>query len=326
MVIKNPALIRHRYGRYVVYAALSIFLVLYLFNHRFSFSASNGFDFEDALIPPDEIFHGGPPRDGIPAIDDPKFVSAKGATFLSNADRVLGIVHQGLVKAYPVSILNYHEIVNDMFKDEPVVISYCPLCGSGIAFSATVAGKATSFGVSGLLYNSDMLLYDRQTESLWSQILGKAISGPLKGQALTRIVMANTTWGDWRRQHADTLVLSTDTGYSRDYTRGPYGDYDKSTAIYFPVHNKNNQYHPKEMVIGLEMAGQYKAYPFTELAKNDAVITDTLAGQQIRIEFDAANRTGRVLTKTGKEIPSTLLYWFAWSAFHPDTAVYKKRL
>jgi hypothetical protein len=138
----------------------------------------NGFDLTDALVPGNEVHSGGPPRDGIPAIDKPRFVTATAASFLKGDERVLGIRHNGVSKAYPITILSWHEIVNDRFAGDPVAISYCPLCGTGIAYRARADDQALTFGVSGLLYNSDMLLYDRNTGSLWSQIMRQAISGP----------------------------------------------------------------------------------------------------------------------------------------------------
>ena len=178
----------------------------------------NGFDLSNASLPVSQILSGGPPRDGIPAIDRPRFIAARQAAFLGDDDRVLGVYHKGIARAYPIRILNWHEIVNDQFAGEAVVVSFCPLCGTGTAFS-TLHGKAKTFGVSGLLYNSDLLLYDRETESLWSQIAATAISGPLRGEGLTLLPVAHTTWADWRKRYPDTTVLSTDTGYSRDYQR-----------------------------------------------------------------------------------------------------------
>lgn len=315
--------------RYLIYPILLIGLIP-LISQGFSlFGEHNGFDLKNVLIPVEEIHHGGPAKDGIPAIDKPKFIRVQQAHFLKNNDRVLGILRHGIAKAYPISIMNWHEIVNDKFQGESIVISYCPLCGSGVAFSShmtnTDDSTDNSFGVSGLLYNSDMLLYDRQTESLWSQILGKAISGPQSGKVLTRVAMAHTSWQDWQQQHPDTLVLSTDTGYQRDYSRSPYGNYSTNETIYFPVKNHNPQYHPKEQLIGLELHGKHKAYPFTELAQSKLpLLKDTIAGDTVYIEFNARHRTGRVLDSHKKEIPSIITYWFAWMAFYPQSEVYKK--
>ena len=282
----------------------------------------NGFDITDPLIPKDEIHHGGPPRDGIPSIDSPAFVPIDEAAFVADDDRVLGISSNGVAKAYPIKILDWHEIVNDEFNGKPVVISYCPLCGTGMAFDANVGGQARSFGVSGLLYNSDVLLYDRESESLWSQILRTSVSGPLKGETLEQIPMAHTTWRDWREHNPGTLVLSNQTGHSRDYSRSPYSGYEASNRIWFPVKNQSQRYHPKELVIGLNLDGKTKAYPFTELAKSTNMIDDKLGLTDLKVEFDAANRTGRVLDKDGNEIPTTIAFWFAWYAFFPDTEVY----
>ena len=153
----------------------------------------NGFDLSRVSIPLDEIKDGGSPKDGIPSIDSPHFIPASEAT-MEKKERILGLELNGIAKAYPISILNYHEIVNDQFSDTPVVITYCPLCSSGLAFDAVVEDSRLTFEVSGLLYNSDLLLYDRQTSSLWSQMMSEAVSGSLLGEKLKPLVTANTTW------------------------------------------------------------------------------------------------------------------------------------
>ncbi len=204
-----------------------------------------------------------------------------------------------------------------------MVVSFCPLCGTGMVFSATVAGKSSSFGVSGLLYNSDVLLYDRETESLWSQIMQEAVSGPLIGTRLQHLPASHTTWQDWRQRHPETLVLSTDTGFRRDYNRTPYVGYEQSEQIWFPVANRDDRYHAKELVIGLELNGEHKAYPFVELARHDNQFSDQVGGQSVRVEFDPEHQTGRVVDSSGAEIPTVIAFWFAWVAFHPDTAVFE---
>ena len=282
----------------------------------------NGFSVADALIPVDEIHSGGPPRDGIPAIDRPRFVSADAAEFLQASDRVLGITRNNVSKAYPVAILNWHEIVNDRFANEPVVVSYCPLCGTGIAYLATTGDQVLDFGVSGLLYNSDMLLYDRQTQSLWSQIRRQAVSGPMKGNKLQPVPVMHTRWADWKQRHPATRVLSTDTGYQRDYTRNPYQGYEKSGDLWFPVRAQDDRYHLKEPVLGIEIAGRFKAYPFVELEKTDGDVQDTLAGQAIVVTYDKHYHTAVAADGQGTALAGVIAFWFAWYAFHPDTEVY----
>jgi len=283
----------------------------------------NGFDLSKALIPVEEIHSGGPAKDGIPAIDHPKFVTAKDADFLQPSDRILGLNLHNTAKAYPIKILNWHEIVNDRFNKQPVVITYCPLCGSGIAYSGLINGKPHDFGVSGLLYNSDVLLYDRQTESLWSQLKNQAISGPMKGKQLQPLVLSHTTWQDWKTQHPNTLVLDKKTGYQRDYDNNPYAGYKNSRQIYFPVKQTDERFHPKEQVLGLSINGKTRAYPFTELAKLSGELTDDLGGQSIVVKYDHQHQTGRIIdSQTRKEIPSQITFWFAWYAFHPETEVF----
>ena len=286
-------------------------------------SPTNGFDIEDALVPREQIIHGGPPRDGIPSVDNPRFVPASQAGFLTENDRVLGVYHNGRAKAYPIRILNYHEIVNDYFGKDVVVVSFCPLCGTGMVFESQVGGVDRTFGVSGLLYNSDMLLYDRESMSLWSQIMAQAISGPLKGARLQSLAASHTSWLDWRNRYPETLVLSEDTGYRRDYQRSPYPGYAQSNHIMFPVNATAAQYHPKELVIGLQIGQSYKAYPFSELAKTSRdKFTDVVNGKRVYVTFNAEHRTGSVYDENNREIPTVIGFWFAWIAFHPESEVY----
>lgn len=282
-----------------------------------------GFNLENALIPVEEIKDGGPPKDGIPSIDKPKFLRAQNAD-LGTQDRILGVYENGVAKAYPIKILNYHEIVNDGFDGKPVVITYCPLCGSGIAFDARINGKAHTFGVSGLLYNSDVLLYDRETESLWSQLKYQAVSGPLRGTKLEMLNTANTTWAAWKQEHPNTLVLSEDTGFKRNYSLDPYPDYQNSSAVFFPVANESAEFHPKEMVIGIEMNGVNKAYPFSELEKiGKPVIKDVVNGQQLKINYSAKNHSASIFDAEGNPLPAVTNFWFAWFAFNPETEIFR---
>lgn len=283
----------------------------------------NGFDLSGALIPESQIFRGGPGKNGIPAIDKPNFVSVRKARFMKNSDRILGIEIAGVARAYPIKILNWHEIVNDHIGREQFSITYCPLCGTGMAFSARVGDKKLDFGVSGLLYNSDVLLYDRQTESLWSQIMQQAVTGKYKGTRLNSIPLTHTTWADWKNQHPDTKVLSTRTGALRNYEQNPYKGYAASTHLFFPVYSQApEKYHPKERVLGVEVNGAFKAYPFVELNKNaQAVFTDTLNNTELSIHWDEQHQSGAIYH--GKQnITVTQAFWFAWFTFHPETLVY----
>jgi len=319
--MSRDSLLRQIIFRWLVGLSLAILIIYTLIPIVLS-SSFNDFQIKDPLIPIDQIQHGGPPRDGIPSIDKPVFITAQEVDFLKSSDRVLGIELNNIKKAYPISILNWHEIINDRFDHQHLVISYCPLCGTGMAFKSDFS----NFGVSGLLYNSDMLLYDRKTNSLWSQIMGLAISGPLKGEQLTPLAIEHTSWEDWSTRHPDTKVLSRKTGFDRNYSIKPYGQYETNTAIYFSLSNHSRRYHPKEKVIGVHIAGKYKAYPFVELDKSSSnIISDQLGTTGFRVEFNAEHRTGVVKLATGEIIPSLISYWFAWYAFHPETEIYVAR-
>ncbi len=286
--------------------------------------ARNGFDLHDSLVPPTLIESGGPPRDGIPAIDSPRFLPATGVEFLQPGDRVLGLAAFGEIRAYPIPILVWHEVVNDWITGLPLVVSYCPLCGTGMAFLAEDVSGPLTFGVSGLLYNSDLILYDRETESLWSQILGQAIAGPLRGTRLRSLPLTHTTWGAWREAHPGSEVLSTDTGYARAYRGDPYADYARGPGLLASVGARSRRYHPKERVLGVTLDGADKAYPFTELARTGAtLIRDRLAGSEILVRFDPESQSARAFGGDGVQLPAVTAYWFAWYAFHPDTAVFE---
>lgn len=290
----------------------------------FASPTKNGFDLAKSTIPASEILSGGPPRDGIPSIDKPRFISANKVNYLKPQDRILGISINGEARAYPIKILNWHEIVNDVVQDQAIAITFCPLCGSGLVYSALIDGEIHQFGVSGLLYNSDVLLYDRETNSLWSQILSKAISGKRVNTPLKIISSSHTSWADWKKNHPNTKVLSTDTGYDRDYSRSPYGSYNKNKTTYFPTAFKSKKYHPKERVIGITINNKHKVYPFSELSKTQKTkISDTFQGKEVSLEFDVENRHGTIKNNKGEIIPTVNSFWFAWYAFHPDAEIFK---
>lgn len=305
-----------------LYPLLLFLLASLVIAHKSYASPNNDFDVSNSTINVQEIHRGGPPRDGIPSIDNPKFDSPHLSGYMSNNRRVLGLTHNGESKAYPISIMNWHEIVNDTIGGMPVVVTFCPLCGTGVAFSAHAGGKRLNFGVSGLLYNSDVLLYDRETESLWSQLLFKSISGPMKGTKLKLLPLEHTTWGDWRKRHPDTKILSENTGYRRDYYRDPYAGYENSEGIYFPVSNKDPRYHPKERVLGIEINGESKAYPFAELSKTNGTVSDNINGTPVTIHYSAKSHSAHIQGADGKNLPGITAFWFSWIAFHPDTLVF----
>jgi hypothetical protein len=171
------------------------------------------------LLHPSNILSGGPPKDGIPSIDNPKFQPAEEVFWLNDDDLVLGLNYIGTVKAYPHRILNWHEIVNDFAGNERVLITYCPLCRTGIAFKPVVKGKEIEFGTSGKLYNSELVMYDRLTDSYWPQTLGMAVVGEATGQILEKIPLDTVRWADWKKVHPDTMVLRKPSGSIRDYDR-----------------------------------------------------------------------------------------------------------
>jgi hypothetical protein len=180
----------------------------------------------DPVVEPDELTGGGPPPDGIPPIDEPRFLDADEVDFVADEEPVLAVDIDGDARAYPVQIMIWHEIVNDTVGGVPVAVTYCPLCNSAVAVDRRVDGRTLTFGTSGLLYQSSLVMYDRQTESLWSHFTGQSLAGVLAGTELDSYPVSTVSWKEWRTAHPDGLVLSRDTGSERDYGRNPYPGYD----------------------------------------------------------------------------------------------------
>lgn len=317
----RPTWLKKHGLRVLVYGGLALFAAQQLYSAWSGSRSFNGFDLQNSQLPVAQIHQGGPPRDGIPAIDEPQFVSADQVDYLQADERVLGIVTEDGPRAYPIAILNWHEIVNDHAAKPPLLVSYCPLCGTGMAFRLQQSDD-DGFGVSGLLYNSDMLLYDRRSESLWSQIAKRAISGPRVGETLEAVPLQHTQWGDWLARHPDTLVLSRDTGFWRDYTRTPYQGYEQSEGLYFPVSHRDRRRHPKSRVIGLTIEGQARVWPYDELAKANLPLSDSLAGKDVQVHYDRAHGNAWITDAKGKPLAATTGFWFAWMAFHPESSVF----
>lgn len=310
----------------IIFKALFLLLLVspFLYVNEVRSETNNGFDLSRSIVPRSEILSGGPPRDAIPALTDPEFIPVGKADWMKDDARILGVYINGIAKAYSLQIMNWHEIVNDTFGNKHILITYCPLCFSGIAFDPVIDGDRHLFGVSGLLYNSDVLLYDRNTNSLWSQIMSRAISGEYVNTELEPVPLENTTWLDWRTRHPDTLVLSRDTGYTRDYSHDPYINYRQSPETMFPVKFRSKGYHPKEIVIGITIDNHAKAYPVFELSKSrNKIFSDKVANKTVIIEFNRNERSARIFGANCEPLPATTLYWFAWYTFHPDTEIYK---
>ncbi len=312
------------------------------------------------IIPLDKIKSGGPPKDGIPSIDNPKFVSAQEAIFVSDDDLVIGLQLNGETKAYPLSIMVWHEIVNDKLSDTPMAVTYCPLCFTNQVFERKINGIETEFGTSGKLYNSNLVMYDRNTDSQWSQALGRAITGDLTGYELKRIPFDVIRWSDWKSLYPDTLVLSTDTGFARPYGSDPYGDYYTDSRVIFPVENSNDRLHPKEIILGFDDHNTHKAYKLADL-ESKKIINDQMDDKKILLvslfprmarafdrgiddqvlEFEFSNnkildrQTGTEWNIDGLAVSGPLQgkqllrtgfnpgFWFEWVAFHPDTEIYQ---
>ncbi len=243
------------------------------------------------LINPDHVRSGGPPPDGIPPIDDPEFEPVPEVGWLDGDEPVLSLTVGGETRAYPLQVMTWHEIVNDTVGDVPVAVTYCPLCNSGVAFEREVAGRLLTFGTSGRLYNDNLVMYDRQTESLWPQLTGQASIGALTGTRLVAIPMGTVAWDDFEEAHPDALVLSRDTGHSRPYGRNPYVGYDDpdSPPLFGPAEPTDPRLAAKIRVVGVEIDGDSLAVSRDLLAR-EGVTAFTVGGQRL-VAFHAPGQS-----------------------------------
>jgi hypothetical protein len=235
------------------------------------------------LLDPDLIVSGGPPPDGIPALYAPRFQRARDVTWLADTEPVLTLTLGGETRGYPIQVMTWHEIADDTVAGIPVAVTYCPLCNSGVAFDRRAAGRTLTFGTSGRLYADNLVMYDRQTRSLWPQLTGQAAVGVLTGTTLTAYPIGAVAWRDFRTTHPDTWVLSRDTGYNRPYGDNPYPDYDNPRdPPPFDLPGTDGRLPPKERVVGIRDGTESVAIPRTALAR-DRVRAITLDGHRLTV-------------------------------------------
>ncbi len=320
-------------------------------------------NFEDFLRPeyldPDrmkirieEITWGGVVKDGIPSLDNPTLIAAADADYMKPDDLVFGVSINGDTRAYPLRIMGWHEMFNEVIGGVPVALAYCTLCGSGILFETQVPGRAGPFvfGSSGFLYRSNKLMFDRQTHSLWNQFTGQPVVGPLvdSGITLAQRPVAITSWQAWKSENPDTRIISVDTGYSRDYGSGVvYRDYFSSPDLMFPARVDESRLKQKDYVFGIRTFGAAKAWPLSAF-DGGKVINDQISDTPLVLIGDRATRTvraydsgGVALTRDGGRLVSGdgavwtssedaltaadgrsmprvaghIAYWFAWDGY-----------
>jgi len=245
------------------------------------------------LVPESEIFDGGPGKDGIPALTTPNLESVNSTTYLSDEDLVIVIKEGEEVRIYPHPILDWHEIINDKIGDKSFALTYCPLTGSGISWNRILDGEETTFGVSGLLYNTNLIPYDRKTGSNWSQMRLQSINGLLISDFIQTFPIIETTWESAKNISNTAMVVSTNTGFGRNYGRYPYGDYrTNNSSLIFPVSHSDGRLNAKERVLGVFSGTSTKAYRIVDFQLRDAIV-DTIGTERFLIY---GNNNSNVIT------------------------------
>jgi hypothetical protein len=293
-------------------------------------------DFSKQLVPLEEFQSGGPPKDGIPAIDAPRYSRASEVDFLEDREPVIELTVDGESRAYPLQILTWHEIVNTQFGNVPVAVTFCPLCNTAIAFDRRVDGEVLDFGTTGKLRDSDLVMYDRQTESWWQQFGGEALVGEHAGTELRQLPARIVSWREFRNTHPSGLVLNRDTGFVRDYGTNPYAGYDDvaSPPIFSARNADDDRLPPKERVVYVEVGKQAFAVPFPALVAKRTIEVETDEGQLLvkwRPGVASALDSGAIAEGRDVGSASALLerepvpfsepFWFAVAAFRPDIEI-----
>ncbi|MCZ6671476.1 MAG: DUF3179 domain-containing (seleno)protein [Verrucomicrobia bacterium] len=284
----------------------------------------NGFNLGNVTIPLEEIISGGPPRDGIPSLSDPNFLFINQVDYMVNSDILIAVTSGGETRGYPFRILNWHEVVNDQIDDDAFVVTYCPLCGTAIVFEAEVNGYVRNFGVSGMLFQNNVLMYDRGTESLWSQFMLQSVSGTMQKIRLKWKLSEQITWEDFKTKYPGGKLLSTNTGFSRRYDLDPYAAYFESDGPLFRTNNPVRDDLPeKEWVWGITVDGVAKAYPLDRLPNNQP-IRDSVNGVELELVLNAQARSVVVtVVSTGEPLDNGVgSFWFSWQDFFHETLVF----
>jgi hypothetical protein len=271
-------------------------------------------------------------HDCISSLDSPKFVSARQAQkILKDDDLVIGVAFDNwqkeddYVKAYPVKILNWHEVVNDYINEIPIAVTYSPLTMAHRVFQTMDGGSVDPLGVSEMMINSGIVLYDRDTKSLWNQFDGAALTGIKRDQKMKLYPSVLVRWADWVREYPTTEVLSTNTGFDYNYNEYPYGDYAQKSDVFYPLEHTDDRLKPKDTVLGVVIGNNAKVYPLTELEKafaNSETITDEFFGKKIVLSNN--KKLFKAVDSQTKEQLSFLTgYYFAWEAFYPGVEIFK---
>jgi hypothetical protein len=269
-------------------------------------------DFSISSIDFGEILSGGPPKDGIPSIDNPEFISVREVDGWINPNEPVILVDlNNEAKAYPLQILVWHEIVNDNVGGIPVIVTFCPLCNTAIAFSRTVEGEIYDFGTTGRLRFSNLIMYDRQTETWWQQAEGKAIIGTLTGTQLEFLPSAIISWDDFKKNYPDGLVLSKQTGFSRSYGRNPYVGYDdvNNPPFLYQGPETPGRLPPVARVLAIEIGTETVAYPY-ELLSQEFAVNDIVAGEEIAVFWSpgTASALDAALIADGNDVGTAVSY------------------
>lgn len=351
----------------LIYIGIRIFLILFVISACTNESDNppsiiNPPEIIDWLIPKNEVLNGGVGKDGIPSIDNPQFDLAKDVSSFFDNELVVGYEYDGVLHGYPIPILDWHEIVNDQIEGLSIAITYCPLTGTAIGWERKFGSREFTFGVSGLLYNSNLMPYDRRTNSTWSQQRMECVNGSRIGDRPKTFSLIETSLATWKKSFPNSKIMNANTGFDRRYSLYPYGNYRSTDQPFFPVTPLDTRLPAKERVLAVIIGEQSKAYKFNKVGEGIDILYDKVGGENIvivrstdynlntafsnssNLQFESVENTFPAIFKdqygnkydlTGKVIdgpdldarlqkPTSMIgYWFSWPPFYPDIEIYE---
>lgn len=278
----------------------------------------NGFDTSSKIMNENTVVRVGPVNSPTAAIDQVKTESVSNTNW-SDGDYVMGLALNGEARAYPLSVMLWHQIINDELGGVPVLVTFCQICGTGLIYDRVINDKPHTFGMSGLIYHADILLYDKESQSLWSRFLDESVAGPSEGQPIFDLPFLTMTLGEWKQRYPQSSIISRDTGFDINYSMTPAGTSSAGDKVFAALPTEL-RYHPNMPVVGVNRNGKTKAYPAGEVLVDGGQISDRFEGADISIQYTAKSQSFTLDISPQSDIKQTT--WSAWNSQHPKTAIY----
>ena len=281
----------------------------------------NGFDTSSHVLDEKTLVRVGPVNFPTVSLDEITLESVADTDW-NDDDFVLGVALNGEARAYPLAMMVWHQLANDNLGGVPILVTFCRICGAGIVYDRVVGDRTLSFGMSGLIYRADILLYDRETDSLWSRFLDEAVAGPSAGEPILGLPNKLETLGEWKSRFPDSTIVSRKNSYGIDYNNAPMGGLTAADGV-FETLPRELRYHPAMPVVGVRQGGKSKAYPAGEVLLEGGTIRDNFDGVPVTLTYSATDQVFE--TNLATSVDHEVTVWHRWAAANPATAIFKAK-